>query len=136
MKCLCATMRHANRLVSKVYEKELAAAGMTPSQFEVMTTLQAMPGVAQSDLAVKVGLDQTTLSRNVKLLVREGWVLCESSETDRRQTLYRLSDSGESAWRAALPHWRRAQKHMQQMVGSQWDQVWSSLETLMLVGDE
>jgi DNA-binding MarR family transcriptional regulator len=91
-----------------MYEEELRGAGMNPAQFELMTYLWARPGVSQAALAEAMDIDQTTLSRNVKLLVRQGWVVASAGMKDRRVSTCALSEAGAAALQVAMPLWERA----------------------------
>ena len=128
MRCLCASTRHAARLLTRYYEEELRPANLTPAQFELLGTIFARKDVTQSDLAEALSLDQTTLSRNLQILIDRKWVKRMPSLSDKRQAVYTLAHEGQKAWRSALPHWRRAQARMKQNLGSDWETVWSALE--------
>ena len=131
MKCLCAGTRHAARLLTRYYEEELRPANVTPAQFELLGTLSARPTLPQSELAKNLSLDQTTLSRNLKVLIGRKWVKRAPSDGDRRQAIYTLTAEGRKVWDHALPCWQRAQARMQQNLGSEWQAVWSALERLI-----
>ena len=130
MKCLCADLRRSARLLNRYYEQELQPAGLTPAQFELLANISARPGVSHSELANSLGMDQTTLSRNVKILVDKNWVQRASGANDLRRAAYTLSPMGKEALGAALPHWQRAHSHMQEALGNDWPAVWSNLEKL------
>ena len=130
MKCLCAGTRHAARLLTRYYEGQLRPVNLSPAQFELLGTLSARPGLSQSDLAEALSLDQTTLSRNLKVLIGRRWIKRGASAEDRRQVIYTLTEEGRKGWRDALPHWSRAQAHMQEKLGSDWQTVWSALQRL------
>jgi DNA-binding MarR family transcriptional regulator len=130
MKCLCASTRHAARLLTRRYEEALRPADLTPAQFELLGTMIARPKLPQSDLAEALSLDQTTLSRNLKILIGRGWVKRSAAENDQRQALYALTEKGRGMWRTALPCWENAQAEMRHSLGSDWEAVWSALEKL------
>jgi DNA-binding MarR family transcriptional regulator len=129
--CLCASTRHAARLLTRYYEEELRPANLTPAQFELLGTLSARPDLSQSDLARGLSLDQTTLSRNLKVLIGRKWVKRSPLTKDRRQVTYTLTAEGRKAWDRALPYWHRAHAHIQQTLGSEWQAVWSTLQHLI-----
>jgi DNA-binding MarR family transcriptional regulator len=60
-------------------------------------------------LARRCGLDQSTLSRNLRTLERDGLVEIVTAETDQRRRAVWLTESGLRRLDAALPAWRRAQ---------------------------
>ena len=59
-------------------------------------------------LAGFLGLERTTLSRNLRPLLARGWLSVEEDE-DRRVRIVKITAVGRAAARAALPHWRKAQ---------------------------
>jgi DNA-binding MarR family transcriptional regulator len=128
--CLCANLRRSARLLNRYYEKELQPAGLTPAQFELLANLSARPGASHAELAAALGLDQTTLSRNIKILIERNWISRASEAKDLRRAAYTLSENGSEALREAMPHWQRANSHMQEALGADWQAVWSNLERL------
>ena len=130
MKCLCATLRRSSRLLTRHYEKELQQAGLTPAQFELLGTLSAQSEILQADLAEALGLDQTTLSRNLKVLIGRRWVKAAASAKDHRRAVYTLSPEGRNVWTRALPYWQRAHSQMQEALGKDWSAIWSALDRL------
>lgn len=130
MMCLCAATRHAARVLTRFYEEEFRPANVTPAQFELLATMSARPGLSQSGLAENLSIDQTTLSRNLKILIGRRWVTRTGSIKDRRQGIHTLAPEGRKALRQALPHWQRAQARMQEKLGNDWQTIWSALERL------
>jgi len=129
LRCYCATLRLLARRLTRVYEAELRQAGMTPAQFELLNHMHARPSSSQSSLATAVDADQTTLSRNLKLLVEQGWVSVQGAAQDARVAEYRLSAAGRKALRRATPHWRRAQALVEATLPRP-NAVWRALDEL------
>lgn len=130
MDCLCLTTRRAARNLTAIYEDELARCGVTPSQFGLLSVLSARPGLSQQHLASAAGLDQTTLSRNLRLLISSGWVTGSRSKTDRRETLYSVTHAGTLRQREAKKIWEQVQKRMKQRLGADWGAAFVLLERL------
>ena len=89
-----------------------------------------MPNIPQAKLAEYLALDQTTLSRNLNILVDRIWVARQTNPKDRRQISYDLTPQGKKAWTEAIPLWQFAHDHMHQQLGNAWDATWSTLERL------
>jgi DNA-binding MarR family transcriptional regulator len=123
MNCLCANTRHAARLLTRLYDEHLRASGLTVAQFELLSVLAEFPELAQHELAAQLDLDQTTLSRNLRLLQARGWIMRGVAEDDLRQRWYLLTEAGEAQWKAALLGWQRAQKKMQKGLGVEFEQT-------------
>ncbi len=129
MQCYCAAARRVARRLTRIYEAELRGAGMNPAQFEVMSYLQARPGVSQAALAEALDVDQTTLSRNVRLLAGQGWVTVSDGVKDRRVSTYALSVAGAAALQVAMPLWERARARVAGSLGDK-AAVWRVLGEL------
>jgi DNA-binding MarR family transcriptional regulator len=130
MRCYCAATRQVARRLTRFYEAELRSVGMSATQFELMANLRGRPGVSQSELAAAMDVDQTTLSRNLKLLVGLEWVSVGTSATDGRRSEYALSAEGVLAFRRAVPCWERAMARIEEGLGGKASGVWGVLERL------
>lgn len=129
MHCYCATVRRLSRRLTKLYEQELRAVEMAPAQFELMSHLHARPGCSQAALVEAVDLDQTTLSRNLKTLMKQGRVVSSASKADARCVEYRLSAQGVRDLKAAVPCWKRAMAAVERELPHP-ERVWQSLDAL------
>jgi DNA-binding MarR family transcriptional regulator len=116
--------------MNRYYEEELRAVDVTPAQFELLANIAGRRGAAQSVLAAALATDQTTLSRNLKILIDRGWVTKGTADKDARQVVYDLSTQGKETLERALPHWQRAQERMKGALGGEWDKVWWALDRL------
>jgi DNA-binding MarR family transcriptional regulator len=130
MNCLCARTRQAARQLTRLYEEHLRCVNLTSAQFELLSVIAARSGISQSDLAVELSAEQSTLSRNLKILINRKWVNSGGSAEDRRQATYSLSPMGRKTWLRAVPHWQRAQDEIQEKLGSNWESVWSTIDYL------
>ena len=128
--CLCARTRRAARRLTLLYEESLRPAGLTAAQFELMGELQQSSSLTQTALAEHLVLDQTTLSRNLRLLIERGWIIGTPSPTDRRKIGYTLTAEGKNAWSNALPLWQAAQRQTEQRLGSDLPAAWTVLDRL------
>ncbi len=75
-------------------------------------------------------LDQTTLSRNLRLLTANKWIKGTRSKEDRRLTCYAVTPAGFEIRKAAAPHWNRAQQHMREVLGNDWETAFAVLRRL------
>ncbi len=120
--CVCASMRRATRAVTRLYDRELRAAGLRSTQFTLLQALHLAGTLMQRDLDSLLSLDSTTLSRSLQPLVEAGWVKSERGE-DRRERHLRLTASGERKYQDALPGWRRAQNQLTKTIGRDWERL-------------
>jgi DNA-binding MarR family transcriptional regulator len=118
--CTCAKLRRLSRRVTAVYDRELAAAGLRVTQFSMLGVMQreAGPhGMPLTALADRLDMDRTTLTRNLRPLIAQGWAELVSSPADARVRLARVTAAGQAAWQAARPHWKRAQLEVDRTLG-------------------
>lgn len=113
--CTCFHLRRATRRVSQIYDRELAAVDLSLNEYSILRRTSESPR-SLSDLADALGMDRSTLSRNIKPLLDEDW-LREARGDDARQRLLVLTDKGRERLQLARPHWKRAQKQIDQAFG-------------------
>ena len=120
--CACATVRRAARLITVLYARHLGP-HVEPSQYALLAVLSQRPGRSQSTLGRALGLDKTTLSRNLLLMQRNGWIEPAKAE-DQRQRGYQLTVSGKLQFTAAKPGWKRAQDKLRAaMTDAEWENM-------------
>jgi DNA-binding MarR family transcriptional regulator len=112
--------------VTQLYDEELRAR-LPASQFALLSAIAHRPNSNQSALARTLAFDKTTLSRNLALLKKNGWVAYGATD-DQRERGLRLTAAGADLLAAARPGWRRAQKRLQSaMTAAQWNAMWRVL---------
>jgi DNA-binding MarR family transcriptional regulator len=127
--CVCATVRRAARLVTQLYDEELRTR-LPASQFALLSAIDSHPGANQKLIARALAFDKTTLSRNLTLLERKGWIV-QTDTTDQRERAFRMTPAGQARLAVARPAWKRAQDRLHSaMTGQQWQDTWTALRTL------
>jgi DNA-binding MarR family transcriptional regulator len=124
MGCTCMRLRRANRTITQIYDQQLAAEGLTSSQFGMLArlhgaSLQGMPALPIGTLADLHGIDPTTLTRNLKLLLAAKLIRDGRDDTDRRVRMIALTDAGRKRLMRALPEWRKAQQRVETALGTE-----------------
>lgn len=107
--CAGMQLRMAERLVSRFLEARLQKSGLSLAQFSLMAQIAAARDDTVNALAERMGLDQSTLSRNLQALERLGLVEIVVAEADLRRRAVWLTETGVRRLQAALPAWREAQ---------------------------
>ncbi len=107
--CAAMQLRMAERLVSRFLEAQLQKSGLSVAQFSLMAQIAAARDDTVNALAERMGLDQSTLSRNLQALERLGLAEIVVAETDLRRRAVWLTETGVRRLQAALPAWREAQ---------------------------
>jgi len=106
--CMGMRVRRAARVVANHYDKHLKPAGLKGTQFTLLNTIFMNPAASIGQLADILGLDRTTLNRNLKPLEGKGLIRSGSGKDPRTRTL-KLTKEGTKTLQNALPHWLDAQ---------------------------
>jgi DNA-binding MarR family transcriptional regulator len=115
--CYCATLRQATRVISQKYAAALRGTQLTNTQYTLLTVLTQMPKPRVNDLAEAMAMDQTTLSRTLKVMERDG-LISTVSGADRRESRWLITARGRSRMARALPRWQKAQREVEKVLGS------------------
>ena len=114
--CTCFRLRRAARQVSQVYDRELAAVDLSLNEYSILR--HAGRGTCQlGELADSLGMERTTLTRNLRPLLDAGW-LREARGEDARQRVISITASGRKRIASAKPHWQRAQQSIEAAFGA------------------
>jgi len=125
--CLCAALRQASRAVTRVYDDELRETGLRTSQHALLRLLGRVGEVRKGDLGEMASLDETTLTRSLRPLEKNGWIAIRTGE-DRREKLVAITDAGKQKIDHARRAWNRAQQRVQQLLPQgTWDLMFETL---------
>lgn len=106
--CKCWALRRASRAMTQHYEASFRGTGLRATQFTLLAMLSQTGPLPLTELAAKVGLERTSLTRNLRPLERKGLVRDEPGE-DQRVRRVAVTKKGEAAALAALDAWKEAQ---------------------------
>lgn len=101
--------------MTQVYDRELAAVSLSLNQYSILRRTEREPRVL-GGLAEELGMDRTTLTRNLSPLMHAG-LLETVRGKDARQRVIALTDEGRARLIAAKPRWQRAQAVIDTMLG-------------------
>ena len=122
-------VRKAARVVANHYDKHLKPAGLKGTQFTLLNTIFMNPAANIGKLADIMGLDRTTLNRNLKPLERKGLIRSGSGKDPRTRTL-KLTKEGTKILQNALPHWLEAQSGVLETVDNRIKRLMDDLSEL------
>jgi DNA-binding MarR family transcriptional regulator len=116
--CACGPLRSATRALTQLYDDAMAPAGLRVTQFSLLRTLARDGPLRISELANRLLLDRTALSRNLDPLVEHSYVEITPGH-DARTRQAAMTKRGAAALRRATPHWERAQRRVAAQLGRQ-----------------
>ena len=125
--CACFNLRRAARLVTQRFDKAFRDAGITANQFSILMASYNQEGVLLTRLANFLGMERTTLSRNLSLLERRKLISIEKG-SDKRERKIAITEEGITLLERTLPFWHEAQKEVVESVGQdQWEGLLTGL---------
>ena len=128
--CACATARRLARVLTQLYDSRLRDRGIEAAQFALMASIARQGPSSQVALGQRYALDKTTVSRNLKVLARKGWIE-SSTANDRRERHFTLTAAGRRRLAAARPGWKKAQAALRSaMTARQWDAMFEVFTTV------
>jgi DNA-binding MarR family transcriptional regulator len=107
--CSCSALRRATRAVTAHYEAHFRGSGLRGTQFTILSFLAQAEPVPMTRLAEFLGVERTTLTRNLSVLARRGLVGWTAAE-DGRVRKAMLTKAGETMLRKCLPRWVAAEE--------------------------
>jgi len=131
--CMGMRVRRTARVVANHYDKHLKPAGLKGTQFTLLNTIFMNPAANIGQLADILGLDRTTLNRNLKPLERKGLIRSGSGKDPRTRTL-KLTNEGTTTLQNALPYWLEAQSGVMETVDHRIKRLMDDLTELEKLG--
>jgi len=104
-----------NRIMGRynaAVHEEMANLGLTTPQLRSLAVLSTRDGILIRELAVYTVVPQSTLSRALEPLDRDGLIRRETDETDSRATRVFITNAGHNAYKKLWPHLARSYEAM------------------------
>lgn len=117
--CSCNMMRKSARKITQFYENNLREASIKPTQFSILATLANTGPIQLTQLADRLVLERTSLTRNLNVLERNTWIDIQPGEEDSRQRVVSLTRNGYKQLDCAIPYWQKAQKAIAKDMGQE-----------------
>jgi DNA-binding MarR family transcriptional regulator len=114
--CLGVRLRMIHRAVSRIYDNALRPHGLRGGQMAILVGVAYAGAVKPSRLCGVLQMEKSTLSRDLRVLRRHGWVEIEP-DTGGPGQLLRISPSGAALMETVLPAWQQAQAQAAELLG-------------------
>ena len=129
--CACHRVRTAARAVTRAYDDALRPVGLRATQLIVLVATAADDALSITALAKLMGMDRSTLTRNLRPLEAEG-LIALGVEGWRRSRTLEITKKGRARLREAVPLWEKAQQALQERLGERrWDLIRRDLDDLI-----
>ena len=120
--CLAARARLLSRTITGIYDEALRPLGVTVGQLNILVTVAKLGPVAPGDVARKLNMEKSTVSRNLMRMRDNGWLIVTQSPSGRGQVL-ELSTKGRRLLERSVPSWKDAQKNARALLGQKGAQA-------------
>jgi DNA-binding MarR family transcriptional regulator len=130
--CVCFNLRWVTRVMTQFFDAELRRHGIRPTQVPILFALNAKHGWSMAELSDWLGMERTTLVRNLRPLQRDGLVTAAGGGRGRLVELA-ITAKGRKQIEKLTPAWKSAQGAVVKTLGEKrWSAILSDLETAAL----
>jgi len=127
--CVCFNLRWVTRAVTQFYDAEMRQHGIRPTQGSILAALQSKNSWTMAELSDSLGMDRTTLVRNLRPLERDGLVEAAGGGRGKLVALA-ITAKGRKQIEKLTPAWKSAQNAVVKTLGEKrWSAILSDLET-------
>lgn len=116
--CVMSRWRTTNRILSAVYDEELRPFGLKSSQLGLLVAVTKAGPVRRIELGRLLSLDPSTLTRNLAVMLKHGWIEEVPDDADQRGAPLQTTAVGRKLLEKSAPAWRHAQVRAKKMLGS------------------
>lgn len=116
--CTNFKLRQLMRSVARLYDAEIGKAGLKATQYSLLAHVARLGPIQPVELARRLGMDASTLSRNLRPLIDQGW-LVQGPGADARSRVITITGPGNARRREARRHWKRAQAELTDKLGEE-----------------
>lgn len=114
--CTNLKLRQLSRAVTRHYDAHVASTGLKNTQYSLLSHVVLLGPIRPSDLAQRMRLDASTLTRNLQPLVAQGWVV-QGPGDDARSRLVEATEAGRAKRAEGQKAWKQAQLALNQRLG-------------------
>jgi DNA-binding MarR family transcriptional regulator len=115
--CLFSRARVLNRVLTGIYDDELRAFGLKATQLNLLVVVARVGPVRRIDIGKRLHLDPSTLTRNLKIMLTNGWIEEIMDGEDGRGSPLQVTTKGRDLLHQIGPSWRKAQDRTQKLIG-------------------
>jgi DNA-binding MarR family transcriptional regulator len=126
--CTCFNVRRVSRAITQFFDAEVGRHGLRPTQAPILRALNAKSGWSMAELSDWLGMERTTLLRNLRPLQRDGLVQAKGGGRGGLVQL-EITAKGRTTLAKLHPAWRSAQDKVVAILGEErWSSIISDLE--------
>ena len=141
--CTNLKLRQLSRVVTRHYDRFVAEVGLKNTQYSLLSHIVLLGPLRPTDLARQMRVEASTLTRNLQLLIAQGWVRQQAGD-DARSRMIEATDAGRAKRTEGQRAWKQAQLELNRRLGAErivelhrlLDEAMGQLEDLDATGDD
>jgi DNA-binding MarR family transcriptional regulator len=114
--CTNLKLRQLGRVVTRHYDACIVPTGLKITQYSLLSHVVLLGPMRPSDLAQRMQLEPSTLTRNLQPLIAAGWLRLGPGE-DGRSRLVEATPAGRAKRAEAQRAWKQAQLALNERLG-------------------
>lgn len=105
--CTNLKLRQLGRMVTRHYDHYMSTTGLKNTQYALLSHIVKLGPIRPGDLAKRMHMDASTLTRNLQPMAAQGWLVVGAGENARSRLVeataagHALRAEGQRAWKAA-----------------------------------
>jgi DNA-binding MarR family transcriptional regulator len=117
--CVMSRWRAMNRMLTAIYDEELRRFHLKSSQLGLLVAVTKAGPVRRIELGRFLSLDPSTLTRNLQIMLKNGWIKEVPDGGDQRGAPLEVTSKGRKLLESAGPAWQSAQTRAKKMLGAE-----------------
>jgi len=117
--CLLMRVRKLDRVLTGIYDAELRPFGLKASQTNLLVLVAKAGPIRRIEIGKRLHLDPSTLTRNLKIMLTNGWIKEIADGEDGRGLPVQVTAQGRDLLNQIGPSWRKAQTRTQKLIGDE-----------------
>ena len=114
--CIYLSTRRAANALTAYYDRAMSELDITTNQFSIMIHIRTAKEIKIVDLAKKLKLEKSTLTRTLAPLIEQEYIHSRRGE-NRKEIILKLTDKGQEKMSQAFPVWCELQKEVIDFLG-------------------
>ncbi len=115
--CLLMRVRKLDRVLTSIYDAELRPFGLKASQTNLLVLVAKAGPIRRIEIGKRLRLDPSTLTRNLKIMLTNGWIQEIADGEDGRGFPVQITVQGRDLVNQIGPSWRKAQTRTEKFLG-------------------
>ena len=115
--CLMGRARLLTRVLTGMYDDELRPFGLKATQLNLLVVVAQLGPVRRTEIGRMIHLDPSTLTRNLQVMLSNGWIEEVADDEDGRGLPLRATRRGKALLEEVSPAWKRAQQKAEKLLG-------------------